>query len=413
MGEVRSLDSFSVTSPLTENREASRRRHAIIAGTGRAGTSFLVRFLEHCGLDTGSQDMPVDPRARAGLEHSLLADDAPYVVKDPWFFAYCDELDENDVGVDVLLVPVRELMAASTSRVLQERIAMAEETQWSALAASSDVHGAVAGGAVYSLDPVDQARLLAVGFHRLVHWATARRVPLIFLEFPRIVHDGEYLVETLWPWLGEHCQRDRALAAFAAVADPAQVRVRAAALGDHGVQATDRVLAAADAEVLDRTALKALLAERDDAFRAALEDLGAVRHQLAAMQGQLAETQTRLASSERRATETERNLGATLAASQDMLNRESHRLEHTEEALHAATAEMEDMLQTWSWRLTSPLRSIKERRRAASAGESATPLRPVVSPQRAPKAELSVVPELDAEQNFTDAGQTAAGEGAR
>jgi hypothetical protein len=393
-----------VSSSPTDNREASRRRHAIIAGTGRAGTSFLVRFLEHCGLDTGSRDVPVDPRARAGLEHSLLADDAPYVVKDPWFFAYCDELDENDVGVDVLLVPVRELMAASTSRVLQERIAMAEETQWSTLAASSDVHGAVAGGAVYSLDPVDQARLLAVGFHRLVHWATARRVPLIFLEFPRIVHDGEYLVETLWPWLGARCQRDRALAAFAAVADPGQVRVRGPALADHGVHATDRVLAAADAELLDRTALKALLAERDDALRAALEDLGAVRHQLVAMQGQLAETRTRLASSEHRATETERNLGATLAASQDMLNRESHRLEQTEEALHAATTEMEDMLQTRSWRLTRPLRSIKARGRGGSHGEGATPLPPVTPHVWSPKAELTVVSELDAEQTVASEG---------
>ncbi len=339
----------------------------------------------------------------------MLEDNAPYVVKDPWFFAYCDELDENDVGVDVLLVPVRELMAASTSRVLQERIAMAEETQWSALAASSDVHGAVAGGAVYSLDPVDQARLLAVGFHRLVHWATARRVPLIFLEFPRIVHDGEYLVETLWPWLGDHCQSDRALAAFAAVADPAQVRVRAQALTVADVGATDRVLAAADAEVLDRSALKALLAERDDALRAALEDLEVVQHELTEMQGQLAESQARLVSSERRATETERGLGAALAASQDMLARESRRLEQTEYALQGATAEREGMLQTWSWRLTRPLRSIKARRREGSGGEGAggegaTPQEPEVPHLWAPKAGLSVVPEPNAEKSVASEG---------
>ena len=29
-----------------------RRRHLLIAGTGRAGTSFLVRYLAELGLDT-------------------------------------------------------------------------------------------------------------------------------------------------------------------------------------------------------------------------------------------------------------------------------------------------------------------------------------------------------------------------
>ena len=219
-----SLDSSSVVHRTEQLDQASPRRHAVIAGTGRAGTSFLVRFLEHCGLETGSKDQPVHLLARAGLEHNLFDDEAPYVVKDPWFFTYCDGVDDLDIGIDVLLVPIRDLWAASTSRILQERVAMVEEDPWSTLPVSS-VHGAVAGGAVYSLDPVDQARILAVGFHRLIHWATTRGIPLILLDFPRIVNDGEYLVDTLWPWLGQHCERGHAMAAFAAVADPDQVRI--------------------------------------------------------------------------------------------------------------------------------------------------------------------------------------------
>ena len=194
-----------------EPHDAPRRRHAVIAGTGRAGTSFLVRFLESCGLDTGATEMPMpfDPRARAGLERNLLDGSAPYIVKDPWLFAYCDQIDPAQIEVEALLVPVRDLAATATSRILQERITMADSF-WADLPAS-DVHGMVAGGAVYSLDPLDEARILAVGFHRLILWATARQIPLFLLEFPRIVKDGDYLIDTLWPWLGDHCEKDHAV----------------------------------------------------------------------------------------------------------------------------------------------------------------------------------------------------------
>jgi hypothetical protein len=338
-----------------------KRHHAVIAGTGRAGTSFLVRFLEHCGLDTASQDVPINARARAGLEHSLFDDDAPYVVKDPWLFAYCDQVDRRAIDIDVLLVPIRELMAASTSRVLQERITMAEEDPWSALPAS-EVHGAVAGGTVYSLDPVDEARLLAVGFHRLIHWAIAGGIPLILLEFPRIVLDPEYLVDTLWPWLGEHCSRDHALAAFAAVADPDQLRVE----GDE--QTSEDGVGAArpgDPEELDRAALKVLLAERDLALAAAREDAAETRVRLAEAERRLAETEQRRDEGERRATESERNLATTLATAQDAVARESHRVAEAQRALQAANAELAALRRTWSWRLTSPLRSVRTRSRAA------------------------------------------------
>jgi hypothetical protein len=335
------------------------RRHAVIAGTGRAGTSFLVRFLEHCGLDTGSQDIAINERARAGLEHNLLEDSAPYVVKDPWLFAYCDQVDERDIGIDVLLVPVRDLMAASTSRVLQERVTMAEESPWSMLP-PSEVHGAVEGGAVYSIDPVDEARLLAVGFHRLIHWATASGIPLILLEFPRIVQDAGYLVDALWPWLGAHCQRDQALAAFAAVADPEKVRVDWSERSELEVEA-----GAIDPDSLDRAALKMLLAERDAALTALQANLAGAEERLAEAESRVVEIGARLADDEQRAIEREQRLGAALEASQELLARQTDKVEGLERAVQAATAENEELRQTWSWRATGPLRAVRKRSQKA------------------------------------------------
>jgi predicted O-methyltransferase YrrM len=206
-----------------------RRDHALIAGTGRAGTSFLVRFLAACGLDTG--DAPWFERARAGLEHRIdpFDPDLPYVVKDPLLSRYCEQLDLGSLTVDALIVPLRELSAAARSRVLQERLALTETP----LRAEEDVDvlASTPGGVLYSLNEVDQERLLAVGFHRLLRWAVANDLPLFLLEFPRIVEDCDHLVDTLAPWLEAHCDLDRARTAFAEVASLEAVRVRPTTAG--------------------------------------------------------------------------------------------------------------------------------------------------------------------------------------
>lgn len=53
-------------------------RHLLIGGTGRAGTSFLVRYLTHLGLDTvlsrSGSAASWDEAANAGLETLTLND---------------------------------------------------------------------------------------------------------------------------------------------------------------------------------------------------------------------------------------------------------------------------------------------------------------------------------------------------
>ena len=68
-------------------------RHLVIAGTGRAGTSFLVRYLTELGLDTTltrkGDAADWDTEANAGLEDLVVAGKSlPYVVKSPWIGEY-------------------------------------------------------------------------------------------------------------------------------------------------------------------------------------------------------------------------------------------------------------------------------------------------------------------------------------
>lgn len=172
------------------------RRHLVIAGTGRAGTTFLVRWLAAAGLDVGNFDPDAyHDTARCGLERRLTDDPTlPYVVKDPWLWTYCRDVDP--AIIDTLIVPVRRLTDAANSRIRVEREAIGDTVRatW----------GTTHGGVLWSLDETDQARILAVGFYELVQWAVENRVPLLFLDYPRIVHDAEYLTTAMAPFVSPY-----------------------------------------------------------------------------------------------------------------------------------------------------------------------------------------------------------------
>lgn len=219
--------------PQTGPSPQAAENHLIIAGTGRAGTSFLVRYLTELGLDTTlarhGDRADWDIEANAGLENLLVAgDNLPYVVKSPWISEYIDQiLNEKRFKIDAFIVPVRDLVEAATSRVVLERRAIHQHNPWMAdrLDRTWETYGHTAGGLVYSLNPLDQARLLAIQFHQLVLKASEAGVPLVFPVFPRIATDWEYLHTCLRPILPPGITEDVARATHASVANAAKIRV--------------------------------------------------------------------------------------------------------------------------------------------------------------------------------------------
>ncbi len=206
------------------------RHHLLIGGTGRAGTTFLVKYLSACGLDTHLTKNPgslLDEPARAGLEDVALSNpDSPYVVKSPWLYEWVGRvLADTTVVVDAVLIPMRGIVEAATSRTLNElRARYADEALpdemnlW-------ETWGKTPGGVVYSLNPVDQARLLAMGFHELIQALVKKDIPVVLLDFPRFVEDADYLYRKLRPVLGAKLDHAKALGAHRELADPSMVRV--------------------------------------------------------------------------------------------------------------------------------------------------------------------------------------------
>ncbi len=216
----------------------TRRSHLLIAGTGRAGTSFLVRYLTGLGLDTTLSRQGDaafwDEHANAGLEENenVARGDwqaLPYVVKTPWLHELIDEvLVRPDLHIDAVVVPMRDLAEAASSRVTLELRAMYQSAPWmSELQDGWDAWGTTPGGVLYSLNPVDQARLLAVGLHRLLERLARAAIPVVLMGFPRLVQDADYVFRLLQPCLPPGTTVARARDVHRGIADAAKVRLRA------------------------------------------------------------------------------------------------------------------------------------------------------------------------------------------
>jgi hypothetical protein len=182
-------------------------RKVIITGTGRAGTTFLVRLLTELGLDTGfTRDTwrtDYHEHSSSGLELRMADPKAPYIVKNP---ALCTELEPllatGLFHIDHAFVPMRQLNDAACSR-----------------ARIGGAGGNVPGGLWQTEDPNRQKGDLAEMFHDLVYTLVVHEIPHTFLHFPRFARDPYYTYRKLAPVL-QDIEWPLFKAAFNRIADP-------------------------------------------------------------------------------------------------------------------------------------------------------------------------------------------------
>ncbi|MBZ9653568.1 hypothetical protein [Phyllobacterium lublinensis] len=209
--------------------------HLLIAGTGRAGTSLLVRCLAELGLETQIANVGDafwwSEDANAGLEDFVHHNGRKlsYVVKSPWLYEFIDEvLEREDITIDGVILPVRNLAEAASSRTILEMQNIHRNNTWMAGEARTwETWALTPGGVIYSLNPLDEARLLAVGFHHLVERLANAGVPIYLLAFPRFSQDPEYFYSILKGCLPSAVTVEDVKAVHAKVVEPEKIRVTA------------------------------------------------------------------------------------------------------------------------------------------------------------------------------------------
>lgn len=181
------------------------RHHAVITGTGRAGTTFLVELLTVLGLDTGftCRDLAArkSPLANAGLEIDIRRSGAPYVVKAPGFCDYAAQVfAQPDIVIDHVFVPMRELHDAAESRRRVMGLHLAGMPWYRRLKVWLK-RKELAGGLVGTRSADEQEQVLRERLYRLMLAAADQPVNLTLLRFPRLVNDSAYLFDKLRPVL--------------------------------------------------------------------------------------------------------------------------------------------------------------------------------------------------------------------
>jgi len=135
-------------------------------------------------------------------------------------------LADPAIELEAVIIPMRDLTEAAASRSIIELQAIHGQAPWMArIRRTWEDWGVTNGGVVFSLNPVDQARLLALGFHRLVNRLVLAEVPLIFVAFPRLVQDADYLFGKLRPLIPASITLEHARRSHRRTADASLPRV--------------------------------------------------------------------------------------------------------------------------------------------------------------------------------------------
>lgn len=335
------------------SEDASLRRmprHLVIAGTGRAGTSFLVRYLTELGLDTHlsrNASAFLDADANAGLEDLPISpspEALPYVIKSPWLYQMIDQVvAEGRLAFDAVLIPIRNLVEAASSRVIVELRARHAAAPFLADQASTWSDWAhTAGGVTFPLNPIDQGRTIAVGFHRLVETLVKADVPIVFLDFPRIVTDADYLFGKIRPLIASSVDIESARAAHARVARSDNVRVSSEfADADAPPRTQGPIYAYPTLEQLDGVALK--------------RELKKLRERLASAEA-----------SERQARSEIERAGAEHRRATEELARATQDLGEERRCRAISDGELQAIHSDYTWRYTEPFRRLAKYRKGES-----------------------------------------------
>lgn len=168
------------------------RKHFVISGVGRCGTTFMVRLLTELGLATGFKvsdlEAGVNPVSKAGLEFDLRDADCPYIVKSPWLCCHVEEILSNpSIHIEHVLIPMRDLFSAAESRRRVTRESVINGGLW----------------LTESLNEGDQEAILAQNLYCLINALTEHEIPFSFLSFPRLAEDAVYLYEGLGALVAE------------------------------------------------------------------------------------------------------------------------------------------------------------------------------------------------------------------
>lgn len=154
-----------------------------ITGTGRCGTTFLIKLFTFLKFDTGytkeNYARSIHKNCNSGMERRYK--DNFHVLKNPSFIDQIETIvAEKSINIEAFIIPIREYKASVSSRLK---------------------HGKKPGGLWNASDEKSQIEFYNSIMAKYLYHMVKHEIKTIFLDFDAMVNDKQYLFDKLTPVL--------------------------------------------------------------------------------------------------------------------------------------------------------------------------------------------------------------------
>jgi hypothetical protein len=150
-----------------------------ITGTGRAGTTFLIKIFTFLEFDTGytkeNYQNYIHSNCGSGMEKDYLANN--YIIKNPIFMKIIPKIaTDKNIKIKTMIIPIRDYKSSAISRLS---------------------NGMAAGGLWDANDEISQISFYNKIMADYLYYMTIYDINTIFLDFNRMTKDKMYLFDKL------------------------------------------------------------------------------------------------------------------------------------------------------------------------------------------------------------------------
>jgi len=151
----------------------------LITGTGRCGTTFLIKlfsFLDfNTGYDRSNYNLSISSNCNSGMERNY--NDNYYILKNPLFLKNIEYIvKDTSIKIKNVIIPIRDLKMSAMSRVK---------------------HSHKNGGLWNATDELSQINFYKNILTNYLLISTKYDISTIFIDFDRMINDDVYLYNKL------------------------------------------------------------------------------------------------------------------------------------------------------------------------------------------------------------------------
>ena len=157
----------------------------LITGTGRCGTTFLIKLFSFLDFDTGynrdNYNLSISANCNSGMERGH--NENYYILKNPLFMMNIENIvKDTSIKIKNIIIPIRDLKMSAKSRVS---------------------HGNLNGGLWNANDELSQIQFYKNILTDYLFISTKYDINTIFIDFDRMINDDIYLFNKLKSILDE------------------------------------------------------------------------------------------------------------------------------------------------------------------------------------------------------------------